>query len=319
MMNNSFKNNINDDEGILDRIYICGFGFSILSLICSIVIFLVIILNKILRSLTYNFLLLIFFSEILNSIGNICEFKKNNNRELLNNKAALFLIPFSDIFTMFLFCYFSFCSIELIKKSNRNIKEKELKYFLLSFIFSLIYSITIFMILFYAQYEKANGEKIRFYFYENNEFNYIRFIHVGILICLTVYTSYNILTVIFFLKDKQKSDKVNSWKIAKLIKVLFRYILICLLYWFFYILNNILGKYCPNLKITYMIRLFSVSFLSLRGFLITLNTLQTNKIQLLLQIFIEIYIKHKLLYFDIFRKNKRKYIKDKDSEKGSDN
>ena len=164
------------------------------------------------------------------------------------------------------------------------------------------------MALFYFQ----NNENERFYYNGNDNFNYIGHIHAGVLICCTLYTTFNIKVVVNFLKEKQKSDKINSWKIAKLIKVFSRYYLICIMYWIFYIPSYNLLKYKNELKITYMISLFSVSFLSLRGFLIFLNTLQTNKIQILLQRIIEIYIKHYLLYFDIYSQMKRKYSKKKE-------
>lgn len=308
MFINSYRNNSNNtNDNILERIFVGGFAFSILSLIGSIIICLIIIFNKILRSLTYNFLLCIFLSEILNNIGKICEFRCNNDQEYLC-KISWFLIPFSDVLTSLLFSFFSYCSIQLIKKSNRSIKEKELHFFLSSSIIALFYSLIIFMALFYFQ----NNENERFYYNGNDNFNYIGHIHAGVLICCTLYTTFNIKVVVNFLKEKQKSDKINSWKIAKLIKVFSRYYLICIMYWIFYIPSYNLLKYKNELKITYMISLFSVSFLSLRGFLIFLNTLQTNKIQILIQRIIEIYIKHYLLYFDIYGQMKRKYSKKKE-------
>ena len=105
------------------------------------------------------------------------------------------------------------------------------------------------------------------------------------------------------MREKQKSDKINSWKISKLKKVLFRFPLVCLLYWIFFIPTMIVRK--QNIKLAYIFRLFSVSFLRLRGLFISLNAIQTNKIQIIIQRFIEVDIKHKLIYFDFFTKKKK--------------
>ena len=291
---------ITKNEEILNRIYRGGFIFSILSVTCSIFILFLIGFNKILKSLTYNFLFWIFISEILCSIGNICEFKIED-KKLLCKKGSLFLIPFSDIFTLTLFCFFSICSVELIKKSNRTIKDQEKKYFLISFILAIIYSIIVSPIL---AFKDAKDKNFRFYFYEDSKLNFIRYIHVSILTLMTCFIFYKTIIVIQFLDEKKKSDKINSWKIAKLIKILFRFPLICLLYWIFYIPTLFINE---EKKISQIFKVVSMSFLSLRGFLIFLNTIQTNKVQIILERFFEITIKHKLiLSFDIFSHKKRR-------------
>ena len=215
-----------EEEEILDRILSGGFICSIFSFCSCIILFLIIICNKVLSSLTYNFLMLVFISEIIGNIGNICEYQ-NRDGTLLCKNASLLLIPFSDIFTMALFCFFSFCSIELIKKSNRKIKEKERLFFVISFVISFVYSIFIFYF--------CEEDNVRFYFYKNSKYNYIRFIHVVILFLMSSFITYETFIVVKFMKEKQKKDKVNSWEIAKLVKVLTRFPTICILYWFFYI------------------------------------------------------------------------------------
>jgi hypothetical protein len=312
--------NSNSPKEIIDRIYDGGLFFSILSLISSIFVLLIIIFNKILRSLTYNFLILIFISEILNSIGNIVDYYIHNNNKCIGtcNIISLALISCSDVLTMILFCFFSFCSIELIKKSNRNIKEKEILIFLISLGISLIYAVIICLIIIIIY---LNNEAIQFRLYYSNFLDFspskstektisIQIIHVIVLFCMTVYVFYNIINVINFLREKQKSDKINSWKIAKLNKVLFRFPLVCLLYWIFFILTMTVkdGKF----KLAFIFRLFSVSFLRLRGLLISLNAIQTNKIQVILQRFIEIDIKHNLIYFEFFSKKKKSNEKTKE-------
>jgi hypothetical protein len=269
---------------------------------------LLLLINKTLRTLTYKFLIFIFISEILGSIGNICEYSKSKIGSSL-------LIPFSDIFTMGLFCCFSICSVELIKKSNRKIKEKEIQYILFSFIGAIVYSLIVFFIIYFVENDNGQSKYNRFYFYEDSKLNFLRFIHFGILVCISSFICYKTFEVIEFMKEKQKSDKINSWKIAKLIKVLFRFPLICVLYWFFYLPSLILRKFnkTQDKKITSIFTLFSISFFSLRGFLIFLNTIKTNKVQIIFQSY-AVFIRHLILKFDLYSKRKRT-IKDKGKEK----
>jgi len=305
------------DKEILERIRNGGFCFSILSCFCNFII-LFILFQKILNSLTYNFLKYIFISEIIHDIGNIL-----NN--FIANNITNFLIPFSDFLTMILFCIFSYCSVELIKEGNKNIKEKEKIYIILSFILSLIYCLIIGFLTIFINDNNDNKDKNIIAFYTNKEksifaFYYsdekaqiiyiCKYVHFFILVCMIIYMIIKTYKVTRFLKEKLKTDKINSMKIIQLIKILRRFPLICLLYLVFYIPSIIF--YCSEpdiakLKIGYIFTLFSVLFLSLRGFLIFLNTIQTNKIQLLIQRFFEVSIKHNfILKFDIFSKRKER-------------
>ena len=297
---------------ILERFYNGGLEFSIISIFSCFAILLLIILNKSLRSLTYNFLCFVFISELIGNIGHICEYKKYGGN--LCQKGSYYLIPFSDLFTMLLFCFFSYCSVELIKKSNRLIKKKERLFFLLSFIIALVYASIIFVVLILLE-DKNRG----FYYYDESKPNYIIFIHIGILFCMNCFIFYNTYIVIQFMKEKQKTDKINAWKIAKLIKLLFRFPLICFLYLVFYIISLPLSYKFENLKITYIFQLFAVSFFNLRGFLLFLNTIKTNKIEILIKRIFEVNIKHRLLlHFDLFSKKGIKKDKDIQKDKNDD-
>lgn len=314
-------NSYNKDE-ILSKINNGGLEFSIVSLVCCIAILLLIFFNKILRSLTYNFLICIFISEIIGNIGHIYEYIVNvdeNEQKNYNGwyrKGHFFLIPFSDLSTMLLFCFFSYCSIEVIKKRNSNIKTKEKMFFLISFLTAGIYSIIFLILASYLDSLKfGDGDDISFYFFKKN---FLRFIHISIIIVMTLYISYNTFVVTQFMKEKQQTDRVNAWKLAKLIKVLFRFPLICFLYWIFYLLSLISEDIDNNFnyKITFIFRLFSVSFFNLRGLLIFLNTIKTNKVEVLIQRIIEINIKHNLLLkFDLFSTKIKKVIKENDKKK----
>ena len=260
--------------------------FSICSLVLSVFLFLIIIFNKNLRSLTYDFLMFVFLSEIINSIGNIIEY---SGKKL----ASTLLIPLSDIFTMMLFCFFMYCSCEQLIKSNKNIKNKKKLFIPISAGLGLIYGV-ILLIVFHTQEQ----DNTYFYFYNNTgdkNLKFICYIHVGILFLMSVYICFKTFILLRFLKEKQNSDSANSWKIAILVKTLFRFPIICILYWLFYILYIFINLINGEYKIKYLLKLFAKAFLCLRGFLFGINTIQTNKIQILIEKIWEVHIMHNII------------------------
>jgi len=286
---------------IIDRLRTGDLIFALCSLSLSTLLFFLILLNTNLRSLTYDFLMFVFLSEMIHSIANIIEYAKV---EL----ASMLLIPLSDIFTFSLFCFFMYCSCEQLIKSNKEIKSK-LKIFIpISAGIGIIYGIAMFFII-----RTQKDPEINFYFYENSNLNYIRFIHVGILFLMSVYICFKDITLLKFLKEKQSSDSANSWKIAILMKTLLRFPIICVLYWLVYIVFIFFSK-IEDLKFVFILRLFAKGFLGLRGFLFALNTIQTNKIQVLIQKIIEVYIRHNLILKLKFSSGKKKNKKEKESK-----
>ena len=253
--------------------------FAICSLVLSTLLFLLIIFNKNLRSLTYDFLAAVFASEIIHSIANIIEYAK---KELV----SMLLIPFSDIFTFSLFCFFMYCSCEQLIKSNKEIKTKIKIFIPISLVIAIIYGIAIFFV-----FKSKDKNDTNFYFYGDSDLNYIRFIHVGILFLMSCYICFKDIILLKFLKEKQSSDSANSWKITILMKTLLRFPIICVLYWLVYIVFIFFSK-IEDLKFVFILKLFAKGFLGLRGFLFAMNTIQTNKIQVLIQKIIEVYIKH---------------------------
>ena len=267
--------------------------FSICSLVLSVFLFLIIIINKNLRSLTYDFLMFVFLSEIINSIGNIIEYSGKIKL------ASTLLIPLSDIFTMMLFCFFMYCSCEQLIKSNKNIKNKKKLFIPISAVVGVIYGV-ILLIVFHTQ--KQNNSQ--FYFYNNvcdnsdtdcKNLKFICYIHVGILFLMSVYICYKTFILLRFLKDKQNSDSANSWKIAILVKTLFRFPIICILYWLFFILYTLINLINGEYKIKFLLKLYAKAFLCLRGFLFGINTIQTNKIQILIEKIWEVQIMHNII------------------------
>ena len=124
---------------IIERIKQGNLYFSILSLFSSLFLLIIIIFNKKLSPLTYNFLQYILASEVLNSIGNIIQSTKDNKLLILP------FISFSDIFTNLLFLFFSYSSLKLIKETDRLIKNKVKNFILISLVCSLAYSALMFI------------------------------------------------------------------------------------------------------------------------------------------------------------------------------
>ena len=280
-------------ELIDDRLETGDILFSICSLVLSFFLLILIISNKNLRSLTYDFLMFVFLSEIINSIGNIMEYKGVRY-------ASTLLIPFSDIFTMMLFCFFMYCSCEQLIKSNKDIKNKKKLFIPLSGGVALIYGIIFFFV-----FKTKEQNNIHFYFYkdihndkikkDDKNIKYMCYIHVGVLFLMSVFICYKTFILLRFLKEKQNSDSANSWKIAILVKTLFRFPIICILYWLVYIIYTFINLIDGEFKIKYLFKLFAKAFLCLRGFLFSINTIQTNKLQILIEKIWEVHIKHDLI------------------------
>ena len=276
-------NNVEIEEEINNRLRTADLLFSIFSMVLCIFLFILIVTNKKLRSLTYDYLLCVFISEIFNSIGNIIQYAKIK-------LIGTFLIAFSDIFTMSIFISFIYSSCEQLIKSNKNIKTKKKLLIPICIGASVLYAL-IFVIIFRNKDEDA----VNFYFYEDNShLKVLRYFHIVILFLASVYISYKTFLLLKFLKEKQVSDNANAWKIAVLIKTLFRFPVICILYWFSYFLYLCVSN-VEDYKIKYIFKLFAKTFLGLRGFFIALTTIQTNKIQILIEKIIEVYIKHDLI------------------------
>ena len=267
--------------------------FSTLSLVFSVFLFILILCNKNLKSLTYDFLMYVFLSEIIHSIGNIIEYSETK-------LASTLLIPGSDIFTMTLFCFFIYCSCEQLIKSNKEIKTKKKIFIPICAGIAIIYGIIIIII-----FKMYDDSVINFYFYDS-DFNYIRFIHIGVLFFMSCYICYYTFVLIKFLKEKQSSDSANSWKIAILVKTLYRFPIICVLYWFVYSIYVPISLIESDLKIKFLLKLFAKAFIGLRGFLIAMNTIQTNKIQVLIEKIIEVHIMHNcILKLNFLNTNKK--------------
>ena len=290
---------------VLDRIQQGSLLFSIFSLVTCVFIIILIVFQKQLRSITFTFLICIFCSEIVQSIGNILLDKLYKNNEGDYNKAqnisALSFIAFSDIFTNFLLVFFSYCSIKLIKESNKLIKSKVPRFIIISTVISAVYMAVI-MGVSLSNKDKLIDIRFRRFFSKNDIPNLsltyliLSSVHIFLIMCLSIISLRNTCVVLNFMKEKQQTDKVNAPSIARLRKILGRYPAICILYWAFLIPRIIFVSISDNQNILRDSLYFvSESFFRLRGFLIFLNTFRSSKIQMIIYRIIELKIKHDCL------------------------
>ena len=304
---------------VLERIQKGSLLLSILSLVTCVLIMFIIIIQTQLRSITFTFLISIFASEILQSIGNLILDILYINEEGVYNKAknisALSFIALSDIFTNFLFVFFTYCSIKLIKESNKLIKNKVKKFIIISAIISVVY-MGVFLGVSLTNQDKILDLRFR-QFYSKDDISKLSLtyyilssVHIFFIMVLSIISLRNTCVVLNFMKEKQQTDKFNAPSIARLRKILGRYPAICILYWAFLIPRIIFVAISEKQNLLRDCLYFvSESFFRLRGFLIFLNTFRSSKIQMIIYRIIELKIKHDCLLnlkvFSTKRKNSR--------------
>lgn len=306
-------------QGILERITEGSLLFSIISLISCTLIIIFIFFQKQLRSITYTFLMWIFISEIIQSIGNIIIDKNNieDDDYLHKNLTALCFISVSDMFTNLLLVFFTYSSIKLIKETNKLIKKHVPKFIIISGVLSVLYMVAFLIV----AYEKDKSLDIRFRgFYSeedkdrfSKEYYILSSIHIFLIIVLSIISMFNTCVVLSFLANKQQNDKVNAKSIARLIKILRRYPLSCILYWIFLIPRIIFVATSGQKHILRdSLYFISESLFRLRGFLICLNTVRSSKIHLIAYKIIQLNIKHNcLLNLKMCRKKRRPSFRSK--------
>ena len=286
---------------ILERIKEGNKYFSIISLISSFALYLLIFFQKQFHLImTFNFIKAILLSEILNSIGNIIQ-------AFDHDKIVIFsFISITDIFTYTSFLFFSYSSKKLIKETDNSVKNKTKLFLIISLLISVIYY-TILLVITLAIDKDDKYVDIRFkdYYCKNdknidkfsNKFYFFSVIHTTIIMVISYFIITNFWEVLNFWKEKAEKDKIKYQSIINLIKIIFRYVLICILYWFFLIPRILFvsesGK--DNNTLRDIFYLFSESFFCLRGFLISINTFTSSRIQMIISRFIEVDIKHYLL------------------------
>ena len=231
---------------VLERIQQGSLLFSIFSLCTCVLITLLIIFQKQLRSITFTFLMCIFGSEIVQSIGNIILDKISKNIDgtfpKAKNITALSFIAFSDMFTNLLFVFFTYCSIKLIKESNKLIKTKVPRFIIISLIISVVYMCA-FIGVSLSRNDSIEIIDIRFrMFFTKDDIPFLSLtyyilssVHIFFIMVLSIISLRNTCVVLNFMKEKQQTDKFNAPSIARLRKILGRYPAICILYWAFLI------------------------------------------------------------------------------------
>ena len=290
---------------ILRRIDKGNLFFSLISLISCSILLIFILFQKQLRTVTYIFLIFIIISEILNNVGNL--FQTLDPEKYMESYkyqiTVLCLISFSDILTYFLLLFFTYCSIKIIKETNKSIKQKVVFFILISFLISFIYVI-VYLVIALKNKDKFIDVRFKNFYYKGDkngdvftdQFYFMSMAHTLIIITLSHSIYQNVHSLLIFMKEKLKNDKVNAPKIAKLMKILFRYSVISIMYWIFLIPRIIMVSLSPkDFAIRDIIYLFSESAFCLRGFFLFINTLMSSKVQTLIKRFIEVKIKHYLL------------------------
>ncbi len=292
-------------SGVIERIKIGNLLFSIISLSTCTLIIILIAFQKQLRSITYTFLMSIFISEILHNIGNIMLDKLdisdgNISSYEAKNLSALSFIAFSDIFTNLLFIFFTYCSIKLIKETNKLIKKKVSRFIIISAVISVVYMSVVLGV----SIAKDKYVDIRFRgFYQEDDashlstvFYVLSSIHMFLIIVFSILSTRNTYVVVSFMAEKQQMDKVNAKSIARLRKILGRYPIICILYWIFLIPRIIfVAKSGEQHILRDSLYFVSEASFRIRGFLIFLNTFRSSKIQSIIHRIIELNIKHDCL------------------------
>ena len=306
---------------VLERIQQGSLLFSIFSLCTCVLITLLIIFQKQLRSITFTFLMCIFGSEIVQSIGNIILDKIPINEIFpkAKNITALSFIAFSDMFTNLLFVFFTYFSIKLIKESNKLIKTKVPRFIIISLIISVVYMCA-FIGVSLSRNDSIGIIDIRFRkFFTKDDIPFLSLtyyilssVHIFFIMVLSIISLRNTCVVLNFMKEKQQTDKFNAPSIARLRKILGRYPAICILYWAFLIPRIIFVAISEKQNLLRDCLYFvSESFFRLRGFLIFLNTFRSSKIQMIIYRIIELKIKHDCLLNLKIVSSKRKNIKSK--------
>jgi hypothetical protein len=255
----------------------------------------------------------IFVSEILQSIGNIIiDTNGIDDSDYLNkNLTALCFISFSDMFTNLLLVFFTYSSIKLIKETNKLIKKRVKTFIIISLVFSVLYMVVYLIVA--LKKDKHLDIRFRGFYSEDdknnftNEFYILSSIHIFLIIVFSIISMINTCVVLSFLSNKQQNDKVNAKSIARLIKILRRYPLSCILYWIFLIPRIIFvatsGKKHILRDSLYFV---SESLFRLRGFLICLNTVRSSKIYLIAYKIFQVNIKHNcLLNLKMCRKKRK--------------
>lgn len=301
---------------VIERIKLGNLLFSIISLSTCTLIIILIVFQKQLRSITYTFLMCIFISEILHSIGNIILDKLDLSDGNIfsyeaKNITGLCFIACSDIFTNLLFVFFTYCSIKLIKETNKLIKKKVSRFIIISAIVAVVYMGVVLGvslakdkyvdIRFRGFYQKDDASNLQ------NVFFILSSIHMFFIIGFSIISTRNTYVVVSFMAEKQQMDKVNAKSIARLRKILGRYPIICILYWIFLIPRIIFvatsGKKHILRDSLYFV---SESLFRLRGFLICLNTVRSSKIYLIAYKIFQVNIKHNcLLNLKMCRKKRK--------------
>lgn len=270
---------------ILGNIKTGNLFFSIISIFFSLTLIVWFFLVNSLRSMTYYFFLFIACSEVFGNVGNILlsqlAFKAQSN------EWQIFFINllqvFSDSSTLMLLGGVSYFIYELIKNNNRTLMDK--KTIVISSILgiSFAYSLCLSLINKFCLEDKKVIKILYLAFKEDSSNIVIKIIHQIIMTIYCVISYYFVVNVSMFIRQKAKEDPNNAEKLLSVGKSIYNFPLVgsvgILFAWAVFGMGFSSETEDNNVRLGHIFSVFCSVFTALRGFLVFMMFISTNKVQ----------------------------------------
>ena len=268
---------------ILENIKTGNLFFSIISIFFSLTLIVWFFLVNSLRSMTYYFFLFIACSEVFGNVGNILLSQLNVNAD---NQLQIFFINllqvFSDCSTLMLLGGVSYFIYELIKNNNRTLMDK--KTIVISSILgiSFAYSLCLSLINKFCLEDKKVIKILYLAFKEDSSNIVIKIIHQIIMTIYCVISYYFVVNVSMFIRQKAKEDPNNAEKLLSVGKSIYNFPLVgsvgILFAWGVFGMG-FSSETEDNVRLGHIFSVFCCVFTALRGFLVFMMFISTNKVQ----------------------------------------
>ena len=268
---------------ILENLKTGNLFFSIISIFFSLTLIVWFFLVNSLRSMTYYFFLFIACSEVFGNVGNILLSQLNVNAD---NQLQIFFINllqvFSDCSTLMLLGGVSYFIYELIKNNNRTLMDK--KTIVISSILgiSFAYSLCLSLINKFCLEDKKVIKILYLAFKEDSSNIVIKIIHQIIMTIYCVISYYFVVNVSMFIRQKAKEDPNNAEKLLSVGKSIYNFPLVgsvgILFAWGVFGMG-FSSETEDNVRLGHIFSVFCCVFTALRGFLVFMMFISTNKVQ----------------------------------------
>ena len=268
---------------ILENLKTGNLFFSIISIFFSLTLIVWFFLVNSLRSMTYYFFLFIACSEVFGNVGNILLSQLNVNAD---NQLQIFFINllqvFSDCSTLMLLGGVSYFIYELIKNNNRTLMDK--KTIVISSILgiSFAYSLCLSLINKFCLDDKKVVKILYLAFKEDSSNIVIKIIHQIIMTIYCVISYYFVVNVSMFIRQKAKEDPNNAEKLLSVGKSIYNFPLVgsvgILFAWGVFGMG-FSSETEGNVRLGHIFSVFCCVFTALRGFLVFMMFISTNKVQ----------------------------------------